>query len=164
MLIQKIFHVCQSLDETQKRLVEIGHHLGSLDGVKLCAEENQPTHLELAAGNGFHAHVHLEQLPCEDADQILFRSVDGDIEVTGLLELFAIRADLTEVQLTLDYALGESGQGLLDVATTSFDRFVNRQLRTVKAWLATGVVELRAPRERRLRSRMGANRQWQFAH
>ncbi|MES2569746.1 MAG: hypothetical protein V4710_06780 [Verrucomicrobiota bacterium] len=163
MLIQKIFHVRQSLSETQNRLLELGNHLGALEGVRHSARDDQPTHLELVTGSGFYADLVLEQLPCEEPGQILFRSTGGNLEVTGLFELFEIRNDLTEVQLTLDYSVRETLPSLLETALVSIDRLITRQLRTVRTWLTTGVLQTRAPRERRLRSRMTAFRQWQFA-
>ncbi len=60
--------------------------------------------------------------------RILFRSVGGDVELAGMVELFEIRPALTEVVLTLDYETLSP----LQKAFEALDRFLNRQLARIE--------------------------------
>ena len=77
---------------------------------------------------GFRAEVELVRMPGETPGQTLFRSGRGNIEVLGALEYFAIRPNLTEVVLTLDYTIIPLVCRFIDSLNHSIDRFLNRQL------------------------------------
>ena len=132
MLIQKIFHVHQGLEETEKHLGDLHSLRRVLQGVEL-AVGNGSAHVEFVTGAGFRGDMELVQLPCDEPNQRLFRSANGNIDLCGLIELYPVRPDLTEVQLTVEYAIKSPMYSLLDTITSSVDRFVNRQLRRVQA-------------------------------
>ncbi len=104
MLIQKIFHLPHSLEETRRRLHQLGGGSGAQEGAAWQEAAPERTHLELHSDTGFEADCEVELLPTRSPSQILFRSINSDIKFTGLLEMFSIRSQFTEIELTLDYA------------------------------------------------------------
>lgn len=137
MLIQKVFHVRQSLEATLARLADFRSYRRALEGVDVESwVSGDAAWLEFTTGNGFRAQLEFEALPSEEPNQVLFRTRRGNMQVVGLLECVAIRSDLTEVQLTLEYTIHSPMHSILDAVTASFDRFLNRQLRRLQTCLA----------------------------
>lgn len=137
MLIQKTFHVHQPLTATKARLSNLRSFRRVLEGVREAASRSEGVlRLECKVGHGFTAIVELLEIPTDDKTQTLFRSVDGNMELVGLVEYFEVKDDLTEVQITLDYSIHSSFHSALDSISASVERFVNRQLRRVRAHLA----------------------------
>jgi hypothetical protein len=138
MLIQKIFHVRLGLPETKSFLERIQKDPEWLQDVAVApCEEDRAARLDFTTGNGFHAQLNLVTLPSDDPDRTLFRSSGGNVEVAGMLEFVPIRDSVTEVQLTIDYAIKSPFHRLLDLVTASLDGFVNRQLRCITAQLSS---------------------------
>ncbi len=137
MLIQKTFHVRDGLDRTKARLRDFPSYRRSLEIVDVSSLLGcQPLRFAFVSGNGFRANVELETLDSENPNQTLFRSTGGNMSVAGLVEFIAIRDDLTEVQLTIDYSVTSPIHSVLDAVTGTIDRFVTRQLRRLQATLA----------------------------
>ncbi|HEX8310784.1 MAG TPA: hypothetical protein VF614_05660 [Chthoniobacteraceae bacterium] len=145
MLLQKTFHLHQSLDEARATLTDLQNVSDVLAGVRLAKVTAEGSlRLECALGRGILAQVEIASLPTDEQDQMLFRSVEGNMEVAGLVELFEVRPNCTEVQLTLDYTLKSSVHRFLDSTAGVVDRFVNRQLARLERQHAADEVE-RAP-------------------
>ena len=89
-------------------------------------------HFDLTTGNGFEAQFSVVELPSENPDQVLFQSTEGNIDLAGMIEFIPVRDNLTEVQITLDYAIKSPIHSVLDAVTASVDRFVNQQLRRIQ--------------------------------
>jgi len=125
MLINKIFHLRQPVAEARQHLRSFGTWSGD-DGEVQCSmiEREGIEHLECSTTEGHRVSTNIEELPGDDPNRILFRSVGGNVELTGIIELFAIRHNLTEVVLTLDY----EGVSPLQKVFGKLDRFLNRQL------------------------------------
>ncbi len=136
MLLQKVIHTHQSLDDTKARFAKLGGN----------AEEN--VRCEFSIGHGFRARFDLALLPSDDSNQLLFRSESGNVRIAGLVEFLPVRDQLTEVQVTLDCTILPRVPRLLAAITGSVDRFVNRQLRSLEAGAAIGRASKasRAPR------------------
>jgi hypothetical protein len=129
MLLQKTFHLHLSLDEARAALTDLQNARNVLSGVRQATVTTEGAlRLECAMGRGLLAHVELTGLATDEEDQMLFRSTEGNIEVAGLVELFEVRPNCTEVQLTLDYTLKSSVHRFLDATAGVVDRYVNRQL------------------------------------
>ena len=137
MLIQKIFHVHQGLEATKARLAHVQSYRQYLDGVRkaVITEDGVAQFDCVIPDGGFRAHMVLVELPTQDENQVLFRSTAGNVEVSGLLEFFPIKDNLTEVQLTLEYSLRSPVASIFNVFTASLERFMNRQLRRMQAIL-----------------------------
>ena len=68
MLIQKVFHVRQSIDNARERLSDRRYFSDKFGGVFRCSHQ-------------------LELLPTDDSDQVLFHSTGGEMELCGMMEL-----------------------------------------------------------------------------
>jgi uncharacterized membrane protein len=129
MLLQKTFHLHQSIDEARATLTDLQNTRNLLSGIRQAAVTAEGTlSVECAMSRGLLAKVEIAGLPTDEEDQMLFRSVAGNIEVAGLVELYEVRPNCTEVQLTLDYTLKSSVHRFLDATAGVVDRYVNRQL------------------------------------
>ncbi len=138
MLLQKTFHVRDDLARTESRLHDLRSYRRALEIVDVSSlVGGGSVRFAFVCGNGFHANLELEALTSEAPHQTLFRSVGGNIDVAGMFEFIPIRADLTEVQLTVEYTIKSPIHSVLDAVTGSLDRFLNRQLRRLQANLAS---------------------------
>jgi uncharacterized membrane protein len=162
MLIQKVFHVQQGLDEAKVRIGNFHSYRRVFEGVNSSTVPAEGVaRFQFSTGNGFRAQVEISELPTEDPNQTLFRSTDGNMEIAGLIEYFAIRDNLTEVQVTLEYTLHSHMYSVLDAVTGSMDRFLNRQIRRLQGYLSGAET---VTREHRLASSRGFSREPQLAH
>ena len=133
MLIQKIFHVHVGLEAAKAQLTNLRACRRLFEGVTAATvgpEGN--SHVEFETGNGFAASVDLAPLASDDPNQVLFRSVGGNIELAGMVEYVPVREHLTEVQLTVDYAIKSPVHSVFDAVTSSVDRLLNRQLQRLQ--------------------------------
>ncbi len=137
MLIQKTFHIRQGLEVTKARLHNFRTYRRAVEIIDVSSlTSSQELRFAFVSGNGFHANVQLEWLESGCPNETLFRSTDGNLEVAGMVEFIPVRNDLTEVHLTIDYAIKSPMHSVLDAVTGSLDRFVNRQLRHLQSSLA----------------------------
>jgi hypothetical protein len=121
MLINKIFHLHKPVAEARQCLREVGAREAVGDA------EIHGTMLKPAGVGRFEVgslSTDIEEVAGLDPNRILFRSVAGSLDVAGVVELFPIRENLTEVVLTLDYETPLPLQRLAGIV----DRFLNRHL------------------------------------
>ena len=137
MLIQKVFHVHRSLDETQARLSNMDHGGESSNGFRKfeAASHGERGLMDSFSLMGFRRDLNLELLPTDDKSQVLFHSVSGAMEVCGLLELHSIRDHLTEVQLTLDYQIQSPIRRTFDRLFGAVNSRVDRQILSMQRWM-----------------------------
>lgn len=136
MLLQKIIHVHQGIEETKRRLANLHSFRRHFEGVqKALITADGVAQFDCTIANGFRAHFVLVELPTSEENQVFFRSTAGNMDVAGLIEFFEIRPGLTEVQLTLEYSIKSPFHGIIDSITGGVERFVNRQLRRLQAVL-----------------------------
>ena len=131
MLINKIFHLHQPVTEARQRLRELGAWNGSENDAEVHCSMIEPEGIgrfELSPPQGQHVSADIQEVPGDEPNRILFRSVGGDVELAGIVELFPIRPNLTEVVLTLDY----EAESPLQKAVGTVDRFLNRQLSRIE--------------------------------
>ena len=137
MLIQKIFHVRESLDETKARLRNFHSYRRVFEGVHSSTSPDEGNaRLQFVTGNGFRADVELTEVPTDDSNQTLYRSTHGNMDVVALVEYLPVRDGLTEVQLTVEYGIHSHMHSVLDAVTASVDRFLNRHLRRLQMHLS----------------------------
>lgn len=147
MTIQKIFHSNQSLSETQAKLFNLWGYRRHLSGVeKACIRHDGSSLWQLDLGNGVGVDVKLEYFQGDSPDQVFFRSVDGNLDVAGIIELNAIRDDLTEVEVTLDADFKSPIARVIDRMTDGFNQFVDDQLNAIRAYLDATQVQKADPR------------------
>jgi len=113
MLITKIFHMHQSAPQARDLLRQYDTWNPSENDLNRIITD-------------------IQEVPCDEPNQLLFRSVRGSLELAGLIELFEIRPNLTEVVLTLDYEPVSPLQKAFD----AIDRFLNRQLARIEGCMS----------------------------
>ena len=134
MLINKIFHLREPLPEARQRLREFGNWTGSENDAEMnCSmiEVEGIERFEFSPRRGERVEqvvADIQEVPGDDPNRILFRSVGGNAKLAGMIEFFPIRANLTEVVLTLDY----DSVSPLQKAFDTLDRFLNRQLSRIE--------------------------------
>jgi hypothetical protein len=143
MFIQKIFHLRQSIDESRDRLRSLGSFSGSERGVKVRCAMDGPEgagRLECSSATGQRIFADIEEVAGEDPNCILFRSVDGPVELAGMIELYPIRAQLTEAVLTVEYDVISPLQKAIEAMSAALDNFLNRQLEQLEGCMAPVVL------------------------
>ncbi len=136
MLIQKVFHVHRNSAETKAALTGIRLFRRAPAGDKKAVlTVDGVGQFDCEMPTGFRAHCILAELPASDPNQALFHSVEGNLEVAGLIEFIPIRENLTEVQLTLEYSIKSTFHTALDYVTHSTEHFIDRQLERLECWL-----------------------------
>ena len=133
-MLHKIFHMNQSVSETKRRLANVGSYRHHLDGVeKADVNEKGLSHWKLLFPLGFRADFVLSEVSSEDANTVLFKSVDGDLEVMGMATFHAVKNNLTEVDLVINYESASPLFNLMDRMLNVGDHFLINQLRRVRA-------------------------------
>jgi hypothetical protein len=136
MFIHKIFHLRQPVAEARERVRELGTFSGSEKEFAVHCERIGPEgigRLEVESGEGERVSADIEEVPGDDPNRILFRSVEGTVELAGMIELYPIRPNLTEAVLTVEYEALSPLQKAIDAMSMALDRLLNRQLVRVEA-------------------------------
>jgi uncharacterized membrane protein len=134
MMLHKIFHMNQSVDETKRRLGNVSSYRHHLDGVESADEiSDGVSQWRLQLPLGFRAEFTLQQAANEDGDTLAFKSVGGDLEIAGMVSFHEILPNLTEVDITLNYESGSALFNMLDRMLNVGDQFLVNQLRRVRA-------------------------------
>jgi hypothetical protein len=113
MLIQKVFHVRQSLDKARERLSDYRYFSDRF-------------------GAFLRGSCRLEFLPTEESHQMLFQSTGGEVELCGMMERLPIRDRLTEVQLTIEYEIQTPLRRTLNRLMGIVNRRVHREIVEMK--------------------------------
>jgi len=135
MFIHKIFHLRQPLNEARERLRAPGTWTTSDRDVSVnCGSNGSDVigHLEFQRWLGDPISADIEEVPGDETDRILFRSVGGDVELAGMIELFPIRPNLTEAVLTVEYEAPSAMQKAIERVSVGLDQFLNRQLARIE--------------------------------
>ena len=134
MMLHKIFHMNQSVEETQRRLSHVGGYRHHLDGVERADFTGHGvSHWQLALPLGFRADFVMTEAPAEASNTFVFKSLDGDLEIYGVINYHQIKRNLTEVEIVLNYESNSRTFNVLDRMFNLGDRFLVRQLRCVRA-------------------------------
>jgi len=139
MFIHKIFHLRQPVAEARERLRELGTFSGSEHDFEVRCSRIEPDgigRLEFKSRHGHRVSADIEEVPGDDPNRILFRSVEGTVELAGMIELFPIRPNLTEAVLTVEYEAFSPLQKAIEAMSTALDRFLNRQLARAEVCVA----------------------------
>jgi uncharacterized membrane protein len=145
MMIQKIFHMNQSVSETRRRLTNIGSYRHHLDGVDEAEGDAGISNWKLRLPLGFKVDLTLEELTSEDDNVMLFSSLGGDVRVMGSLTFHEITRSLTEVELVVDYESSSRVFNVMDRMLNIGEHFMVNQLRRVRAHFE-GIAVPAAPR------------------
>ena len=134
MMLHKIFHMNQSVAETKRRLSDVGGYRHHLDGLE-CAEKKAHgvSQWRLLLPLGFRADFALTAVASEDPNAIMFKSDGGNLQIVGMVTFQQVTANLTEVDITLDYESSSPLFNVLDRALKIGDHFLVNQLRRIRA-------------------------------
>lgn len=133
MLIHKIFHAHLSVEETRRHLAKIGsyrHQFTGVNALHLSAEGLARFEFKIAPGVMVSAD--LAEVPDSSPEQLLFRSIGGNVDVAGVLDFCAVKPNLTEVALTMEFQLKSPLHQMLNALTSGMERFLNEQLERVE--------------------------------
>jgi hypothetical protein len=135
MFIHKIFHLRQPLNEAREHLRSARTWTASeQEALVHCAATDSEIfgHLEFKTRHGEPIAADIEEIPGDEPDRILFRSRNGDVDLVGVIELFPIRANLTEAVLTIEYEAPSVMQKAIERISVGIDQFLNRQLARIE--------------------------------
>ena len=133
MMLHKIFHMNQTVDEAQRRLWNVGSYRHHLEGVERAnVVEEKVTHCTFQLPLGFNADFMLHHMAGE-GNSVMFRSVDGDLTICGVMTFTKIKRNLTEVDITVNYESNSFLFNALDRVFRIGDHFLVNQLRRVRA-------------------------------
>ena len=134
MMLHKIFHMNQSVEETRRRLANISsyrHHLDGVEQADVAADGLSQWGLRLPLG--FRADFTLAEASA-DGNTVVFKTLEGgDLEVMGMISFHAVKANLTEIDLTVNYESSSFLFNFLDRTLNVGDHFLVNQLRRVRA-------------------------------
>ena len=134
MMLHKIFHMNQSVNETKRRLANLSSYRHHLDGVeKADLSDNGMSHWQLLLPLGFRADFVLSEVASDEPNTVVFKSVDGDLEIMGMVSFHAVKNNLTEVDLVVNYESSSPLFKMLDRMLNVGDHFLINQLRRVRA-------------------------------
>jgi hypothetical protein len=145
MLLEKTFHMSQSLAESKARLTSIQSYRRQFVMVtKATVTSSKTVDFSFRGPLGFDARTVLLAADSGAADQLAFESVGGNIEVIGLVDFAQIRSNCTEITLAIHYKIKNRLFAWLDRQFGFVDTFVNAELRSIRAHfegIATPYVE-----------------------
>jgi len=150
MLIQKTFHLWMARQTAKEKLSDLGEYNRFLAGVEEARLDPEGlAHFRCRLPGGFRARLDVAEIPGKNPAQTLFESHEGNMVVTGVVEYFQIKPNLTEVVLTLDYRFRSPIYKAIDYAFSNVDRFLNRQLQLIEAHFNQTPAGFRADRSLR---------------
>ena len=134
MMLHKIFHMNQSVEETRRRLANVSSYRHHLDGVEQADFSNDgSSQWRLLLPLGFRAEFTLAEASA-DENTLVFKSTDGgDLQVMGMMSFHAVKPNLTEIDFVVNYESSSPLFNLLDRMLKVGDHFMVNQLRRVRA-------------------------------
>ncbi len=106
------------------------HHLQGVERAEFNNEGTSRWAMRLPLG--FKADFILEQTATDD-NTVVFKSLDGDLEIAGMITYTKIKNNLTEIEFVMSYESGSFVFNVLDRVFHIGDRFLLNQLRRVRA-------------------------------
>jgi uncharacterized membrane protein len=145
MLLEKTFHMCQSLAESKARLTSVQSYKRQFVMVtKATVTSSKTVDFSFRGPLGFEAHTVLLGVDSDSIDQVAFESVGGNLDVVGLVDFTEIRPNCTEITLAIHYRIKNRLFAWLDRRFGFVDAFINAELRSIRAHfegIATPYVE-----------------------
>ncbi len=82
---------------------------------------------------GFEAHTVLLSVDNDSENEVVFESVGGNIDVTGIVNFSEVRAACTEITLAVHYRIKNKFFAWLDRRVHFVNAFLNSELRSVRS-------------------------------
>ena len=145
MILHKIFHLNMSPEQAQMRLANLDTYRHQLGGVERADFPGHGiSHWRLRFPLGLKARLVLSEMASEISDGYIFKSLDGNMEVFGAMSFHAIKSNLTEVELMVNYEFRSFPLRMLDRVFGLGERFVVSQLRSVRTHFEGESVSVRS--------------------
>ena len=133
MMLHKIFHMNQSLEETKRRLANVSSYRHHLDGVQQADFSGEGTSSwKLLLPLGFRADFTMDEVNT-DENTVVFKSKNGDFKIMGVLTFHSIKKNLTEIDFVVNYESTSFLFNALDRMLNVGDHYLVNQLRRVRA-------------------------------
>jgi hypothetical protein len=134
MLLEKTFHMSQSVAECKARLSNIqSYRRQFLMVTKATVTSSKTVDFSFRGPLGFEAHSVLAEVDNEAPDQYAFESSGGNVGVVGLIDFAEIRPEFTEITLAVHYEIKNKFFAWLDKRFHFVDGFVTGELRSIRA-------------------------------
>lgn len=134
MLLQKTFHMSQSLKECKRRLSSISSYRRQLVRVtKATITSSKTLDFSFQGPLGFKAHTVVSVIKSDSPHQLAFESWGGNINLIGLIDFEQICSDCTETTLAVHYEIKNQLYAWLDRRFGIVDRFLTGELRSLRA-------------------------------
>jgi len=134
MLLEKTFHMSQTLPECKARLASIqSYRRQFLLVTKATVTSSKTVDFSFRGPFGFQARTVLIAIDSDSPDELAFESIGGNIELTGLVEFTEIRPHFTEVTLAVHYEIKYKFFAWLDQRFGFVDAFLAGEMRSIRA-------------------------------
>lgn len=134
MLLQKTFHMSQSLEECKNRLSSIPSYRRQFVRVtKATLTSSRILDFSFRGPMGFEGHTVVSAIEGEAPDQFAFESWGGNIDLMGLIDFERVRPDCTEMTLAVHYEIKNRLYAWLDRRFGFIDGFLTTELRSLRA-------------------------------
>ena len=133
MLIQKTFHMSQSLDECKIRLTSVQsyrRHLATI--TKSRVTSSKTIDLGFRGPLGFEGQTVVASIESDAPNQVAFESWGGNVDLMGLIDFEEVRPGVTEVTLTLHYEIKNKLYAWLDRRFGFMDATLTAALRSLR--------------------------------
>ncbi|MDQ3117941.1 MAG: hypothetical protein M3Q86_15270 [Verrucomicrobiota bacterium] len=148
MLLQKTFHMSQSLDECKSRLASIQSYRRHLTMVtKATVTSSKTLDFSFKGPLGFEANTVVARIESSSPEQLAFESWGGNVDLMGLIDFEEVRPDCTEVTFAVHYEIKNKLYAWLDRRFGFVEAILTTELRSLRSHfdgIAAPVME-RAP-------------------
>ncbi len=148
MLLQKTFHMSQSLDECKSRLASIQSYRRHLTMVtKATVTSSKTLDFSFKGPLGFEANTVVASIESSSPEQLTFESWGGNVDLMGLIDFEEVRPDCTEVTFAVHYEIKNKLYAWLDRRFGFVEAILTTELRSLRSHfdgIAAPVME-RAP-------------------
>ncbi len=145
MILHKIFHLNQTLENAQSQLTDVANYRHALRGVERAEFTGHGiSHWQVRLAPLVKADVVMTEAESAVPGTLVFRSMDGNAEIFGMVTFHAIRSRLTEVDVMFDYTFRSPVLRVLDRVFGLGDRFLVRHLRAIRGYFDVAPASARA--------------------
>ena len=145
MILHKIFHLNQTVEYAQAQLTNVDGYRQALFGVDRAEFTGHGiSHWMMRLAPFLKVNLVMTETETTTPGAVVFRSMDGNAEVFGMVTFHSIRPRLTEVDVMLDYQFRSPLLRLVDRVFGLGNRFLTRHLRAVRAHFEGSTTRTRA--------------------
>lgn len=134
MLLEKTFHMSQSLEVCKSRLSSIPSYRRQFVSVtKATVTSSKTLDFSFRGPLGFVGHTVISAIKSDLPHQLAFESWGGNIDLMGLIEFERVRPDCTEITLAIHYEIKNRLYAWIDRKFGFIDEVLTTELRSLRA-------------------------------